>query len=138
MILLFLNSINVFLSIVLKFAIGNPLKKPTLDVEQMSNYRPVSHLSNILKLLNILIKIVWWKSFSRHTDHITAQILQVFKLKFAIIIGAYCQFESWQKTCLPYCLTIDNDKLLTCLSDYNWALYFFYYHLTVVRLKYIR
>ena len=35
--------------------VNNLLKKPNLDVEQMSNYRLVSHLSYIFKLIEKVV-----------------------------------------------------------------------------------
>jgi len=114
----------------LKESIISPLlKKPTLDKEELSNYRPVSNLSLISKIIERVVK-------SRLMDHLTSNsLLNSYQ-------SAYCKHhstetaflyihdclisavESQKVSCL--CLldlsaafdTIDHDILITRLSSW--------------------
>jgi len=114
----------------LKESIISPLlKKPTLDKEELSNYRPVSNLSLISKIIERVVK-------SRLMDHLTSNsLLNSYQ-------SAYCKHHSTE-TALLYihdclisavgsqkvsclCLldlsaafdTIDHDILITRLSSW--------------------
>ena len=66
----------------LKQSIITPLlKKPSLDKENVSNYRPISNLSTIFKIVERVVK-------SRITDHLTQNTL------FNPLQSAYRKFHS--------------------------------------------
>ena len=66
----------------LKESIISPLlKKPTLDNEELSNYRPISNLSLISKIIERVVK-------SRLMDHLTSNSL------LNSLQSAYCKHHS--------------------------------------------
>jgi len=72
----------------LKESIISPLlKKPTLDKEELSNYRSISNLSLISKIIERVVK-------SRLMDHLTSNSLLNFRQ------SAYCKHHSTETTLL--------------------------------------
>ena len=74
---------------ILKESVISPLlKKPTLDKDQLSNYRPISNLSLISKIIERVVK-------SRLTDHLVSDgLLNPYQ-------SAYCKHHSTE-TALQY------------------------------------
>jgi len=61
--------VDLVMEVVLTPAIISPLlKKPTLDKEELSSYRPISNLSLISRIIEHVVK-------SRLTDHVTSNSL---------------------------------------------------------------
>jgi len=87
------NIVNLSLSSgqfhrILKESVISPLlKKPTLDKDQLSNYRPISNLSLISKIIERVVK-------SRITDHLVSNSLHNPHQ------SAYCKHHSTE-TALP-------------------------------------
>ena len=86
---------------ILKESVISPLlKKPTLDKEQLSNYRPISNLSLLSKIIEGVVK-------SRLVDHLTSnRLLNPDK-------SAYCKHHSTE-TAILY----DHDGALFDTNDY--------------------
>jgi hypothetical protein len=81
------------------------LKKPTLDKEQLSNYRPISNLSFLSKLTERVVK-------SRLDDHLSTHSLYN---KFQ---SAYTKFHSTESTLLSlhdHLIRAISNQKLTCL-----------------------
>jgi len=82
------------------------LQKPTLDKEQLSNYRPISNLSVIFKIIERVVK-------SRFTDHLVSNgHLNPHQ-------SAYCKHHSTE-TALLYMIMIViwNSELLELKEDW--------------------
>ena len=114
LILSIFHSLPVSSTPILKESVISPfLKKSTLDKDQLSNYRPISNLSLISKIIERIVK-------SRLTDHLTSnKLLNPHQ-------SAYCKHHSTE-TALLYIHdhlinAIGSQKLsCLCLLDHSAA-----------------
>ena len=91
----------------LKESIISPLlKKPTLDKEELSSYRPISNLSLIFKIIERVVK-------SRFTDHLTSNsLLNPHQ-------SAYCKHQSTETALLyihDHLVSATGSQKISCLS----------------------
>ena len=96
-----------------KYAVVMPLlKKPTLDFTDLKNYRPISNLSFLLKLVKRIIANHLLTHLSSH------DLLAKFQSAYCKFQSAYCKFQSAyckfhsSKTALLYVLYVRNDILV--------------------------